>query len=1454
MNTADPIHLLRARVAALGPEQRADFRRQLEARGIAWDRVAPQETERLRPARLPLSPGQMHFWLQQSLYPENSAYHVAYRWRFQGVLDRHALERSLQTIVDRHEPLRTAFPVADGEPWQRVLPHCTFRLDYTDVAGATDRLEEVAQNVATEPFDLATAPLLRAHLVRVDEDDHLLAITLHHIISDGWSRGVLMREITTCYRAYSKGVEPDLQRLPRSFSDLVLDQQAWLQGAQCTRQETYWKKHLAELKPLELPADRSRHTSIDMASATVSRTVSREISASVSALASQLGTTSFIVLAAAFKLLLHRYCGQQDLTICTPVAGRADSEAAQLIGLFTNTLVLRNRLDPGMTFAAWVARVQENFSDALEHQDFPFPMLADTLGMNRDARQNPLSQIMFQLQSGGYRQQNAETVDFGIDGLSVRQQPAPLSETKVDLSWYMMERDSGYLLTIEYRAALFDSWRIERMAQHFEQLLLSIIQAPDAHLPTLPYMAPDERQAVIDLGTPVAKPLPAKTVHEAISDVARHHPDAVALENDGRIWTYRDLERETDLLAFALLSLPDPVRPGDRVAVSLPGRGHSILAFLAILKVGAIYVPLDPDHPADRVAYVLQDAGVGLILTDRPQAYPEHRCIDPAVMVAQAAEPVALPAADQVRVAYLLYTSGSTGRPNGVPIGHASLLNHLRSMAEVPGLKPGDRMLAITTPTFDISILEMLLPLSVGATVILYGQDLLLAPVRLGQVLADDRISHMQATPAYWRMLLDSGWQGCATLTALCGGEALDAPLARRLLERTKILWNVYGPTEATIWASALQVTARHAESGKVPIGGLLDNTHLHVLDPYLEPLPRGIPGELYIGGVCLSPGYWNRPALAAARFLPNPFYDENSPAPRLYKTGDAVVRQDDGEIEFVGRTDFQVKLRGYRIEIGEIEDRLLQDAVVDQAIVMLDEANERLVAYVLVQDPSIVIEDGQMERALRQSLMAQLPRYMVPTAFVLLRAFPLNPSGKVDRKRLPVPQVSFASSVTVAPRNATEDALLTIWKDVLKRDDIGVEDNFFDLGGDSIIGVRIVARAQAAGFGLGPTQIFELQTVAAQAAAVTASDDAPSRSSIWQRHNRNAALDPWLVILPWLASADDAKQAAEIVANHHPALRGRLNDAMSETAADDDAALLQWARTIASDGEAMAFGVRTVQRGGDRVCAIAAHPLLLDAQALTWIASDMKEASERLTAGSTAALHATGDYDGWLANDVPATPSATKSAQPGNPPAIAPRAEVSAFLDAPTMLRLETTARHLAASVETMALATFDQVLAQTAGCETASVDMLTATRPTAAQQRTIGNFTRLLPVPRQEPGFKIVGRGAFLADFGQGLDPAAGRGDVLFCWQEIDGARLEWMSVPNPALPDGYGLVLQATRRAGVLDLRWRYDPARFGHETVERIAAQHLAALTAIKADEGTAAAKVDRLLDKLRQRKG
>ncbi|WP_245294857.1 non-ribosomal peptide synthetase [Rhizobium rhizosphaerae] len=1082
MTIADPMAGLRARVASLPKTERETLRRQLEARGIAWERVAPPEDDtRESLKRLPLTPGQRHFWVQQRLYPESSAYHVAYRWRLKGPLDVEALARSLDHVVARHAALRTAFPLKEGEPWQQVQDAAPLVLARDDVSGSEAALEAAAAAVAVRPFDFTSAPLMRAHLLRLDDHDHVLAITFHHIIADGWSRGVFLRDLTRCYRALQAGIPPDLPPLTLDYGDHVRAQQHWLESPACARARRFWQDRLSGLKVMDLPSDRSRSLSMDMTGATVTRTLPLARSGQVEALAARLGTTAFGILAAGFLLLLHRYSGQRDLAVCVPVAGRGPSEA-DLIGLFTNTVVLRAEIDPRLTFAAWVERVQERFSDALDHQDFPFPLLAEALGMERDARQSPLTQIMFQHQSGFYREQNAQVVDFGVAGLSVQQEPAPLREAKVDLSWTVMEREAGLFLNIEYRTALFDAWRIERMALHFETLLGSILQAPETLLPALAYLPADERDALIAEGTPAHRPLPEITVDQAIAEVAARHPEAEALVAVDGVWTYGALMQAVDRLAQRLVQLPDPVRPGDRVAVSLPGRGQSVIAFLAILKAGAVYVPLDPDHPAERVAAVLADSGVTMVLTDQPHIYPGRAHLDPACLRPDAGHAV-LPSSNPAGIAYLLYTSGSTGRPNGVPIEHLSLYNHLRAMADCLALMPGHRMLAITTPTFDISILEMLLPLFVGATTVLHGQDLLLAPQRLAGLLAEQRISHMQATPAYWRMLIDSGWEGSPDLTALCGGEALDAPLAGRLLARTGTLWNVYGPTEATIWASARRVTLKDAESGRVPVGGLIDNTHLHVLDAYLEPLPRGIAGDLYIGGACLSPGYWNRPALTASRFLPNPFCDPDHRAPRLYRTGDAALRGEGGAIEFLGRTDFQVKLRGYRIEIGEIEDKLLRESMVEQAIVTLDEAHERLVAYVLVKDAQ------DCERRLRQALTAQLPRYMVPTAIVLMDAFPLNANGKIDRKRLPVPQVSGISEAAVPARTAGEAKLLAIWKAALRRDDFGVEDNFFDLGGDSIIGVQIVARAEQAGLRLAPTQIFELQTVAAQAAAATRID-----------------------------------------------------------------------------------------------------------------------------------------------------------------------------------------------------------------------------------------------------------------------------------------------------------------------------------------------------------------------------
>jgi amino acid adenylation domain-containing protein len=542
------------------------------------------------------------------------------------------------------------------------------------------------------------------------------------------------------------------------------------------------------------------------------------------------------------------------------------------------------------------------------------------------------------------------------------------------------------------------------------------------------------------------------------------------------VWTYAEMDEAADTMARNLLAR---IEPGARVAVCLPRGADMVLSFIAILKAGATYVPLDPKHPADRLGYIVEDADAALVITDNVAAFGEQPCIDPAELRKAA---IPLPPADPARLAYLIYTSGSTGRPKGALIAHEGLLNHLRAFAKEPGLGAGDRFLAVTTVGFDISILEMLLPLIVGATAVLADQEILLSPAELAKVLEEGRITHMQATPASWRMLLDAGWEGKPGLVSLIGGEALDAQLAQRLMDKTGTLWNLYGPTETTIWSSAMKVEPHHARAGKVPIGGPSDNTHFHILDAYMQPVPEGVPGELCIGGMGLGQGYWQRPGLSAEKFVPNPFYDPGNPSLRLYRTGDVVNRRAGGELEFIGRTDFQIKLRGYRIEVGEIESLLHEEPAVAHAVVLLDEKHERLVAYCRLEAPLEPAEKTELERDLRRSLADRLPRYMVPGAFVLMDEFPLNTNGKVDRKRLPAPEAPRTGATASAPRNEIERTLLGVWQEVLKRQDIGVEDNFFDLGGDSVIAIQIIARAQSRGLAIDPLQMFEHQTVVAQA------------------------------------------------------------------------------------------------------------------------------------------------------------------------------------------------------------------------------------------------------------------------------------------------------------------------------------------------------------------------------------
>lgn len=761
MSNAETIALLRNRIANLDPEQRARLRSQIEARGMSWHDVAPEGDDGADGAgRLPLTSSQMHFWLQQKIFPESSAYIIPFRWHIDGALDHDAILRTLRIIVARHEPLRTAFPLEEGRPWQQVHGDMEPELVVSDCRSmsAAD-CDETIGRIARTAFDLSKAPLMRTHLLQLGQNEHVLVFVFHHTVADGWSRGILMREFSLCYAAIANGQEPVLDPLPRSYGGFVRARQKWSGTKDYERQKQYWVNRLQNLEPQEFPADYPRHETTDMACETLVKEISQELMAQVSALAAKLGTTTFVVFAAVFQLLHHRYTGRRDLAVCVPVAGRGDPDMAGLIGLFTNTIVLRNDLSPAMSFRDWARRIQEDFANALEHQDYPFAELMDVLGSNREGVENSPFQISFQVQTQGYRQQNAQGFDLGNASLRVRQEAIPVAEAKLDMSWMIMERASGALVTVEYRSGRFEAVRMERQLEHFENLLRSVVASPDALLPTFDYISAGEREALLSSGALVARPLPVKGVHDLISSAARLHPEKIAIERVDRSWTYSQLEEASNNLARALLTLERPVKPGMRVAVSLPGQASGIISFLAIIKAGGVYVPIDPRHPADRIGYVLEDAATVLVLTDDAGLFPGITCIDPVHYLENQPDAV-LPAMPDNSDIYILYTSGSTGRPKGVPITHRGLLNQFQSMARQPGIRAGDRMLSVTTPAFDISVLEMLWPLSVGATAVIREPDLLLQPEKLGRTLDEHDISHFQATPATWRMLLDSGWQG----------------------------------------------------------------------------------------------------------------------------------------------------------------------------------------------------------------------------------------------------------------------------------------------------------------------------------------------------------------------------------------------------------------------------------------------------------------------------------------------------------------------------------------------------------------------------------------------------------------------------------------------------------------------------------------------------------------------
>ncbi len=1038
--------------------------------------------DRSRP--LPLSFAQERLWFLHRLAPESVAYNVPATLRLRGPLDAAALGRALGALVERHESLRTVFPVAGGEPVQEVLPADGFSLPVDDLAAlpAGEREAEAARRaraVGEGPFDLERGPLFRAALLRLDTEDHVLALAMHHVVSDGWSMGVLFRDLDALYGAFSRGEPSPLAPLPVQYADFAVWQREWLRGETLEAQLGFWREQLRGAPPLlELPTDHPRPQAAGGRRGTHPLAIPGALVEELRALSRAAGATLFMTALAGFQALLARWSGEDDVLVGTPVAGRRWAEVEGLIGFFVNTLVLRADLAGDPDARGFLAQARERMLEAQTHQDVPFERLVEELGVERSLGHTPLFQVMFSFVSATGR--TGEEARLG--GLVMEQLPADGGETPFDLGMVLLEEGEGLAGVVEYRAGLFEASTVARMAEHFRVLLEGIAAHPERRLSEISLLAPAERAAVLEeWSVGAAGPRRPACLHDLFAEQAARTPDAPAVVHGETSLTYAELDARAGALAGELRARG--VGPEVPVGVSLERGIDLVVALLGVLRAGGVYVPLDPAYPAERLEYMLADSGARVVLTlDRlAERVPEF---GGTVVLLDTPHPRPLPHkgggehyVSPDNLAYVVYTSGSTGRPKGVAVTHGAASNLLSQAVETFGAHPGSRVLQTASLSFDASLLEVFLALFSGAALHVADRETVLSGTALGALLREREIDVWVSTPPLLESLPDADLPALRTVST--GGERCSGELAARWSAGRRLL-NMYGPTETTIYATGHLCAEGAAEAP--PIGRPVAGARAYVLDRRGEPVPVGMPGELCVGGAGLARGYLGEPARTAERFVPDGVSGEAGA--RLYRTGDRVRWLASGELEFLGRVDEQVKLRGLRIEPGEIEAALLEHPGVRAAAVVVREdapGRRMLVGYVVAANGALSVAEVR-DRARRR-----LPEYMVPGAVVVLEALPLTPAGKLDRRALPAPS-GAGDEAYAAPRTPTEEVVAGIFAEVLGAGRVGAHDNFFELGGHSLLATRVVARvAPALGVELPLRVLFEAQTVAGLAERIDA-------------------------------------------------------------------------------------------------------------------------------------------------------------------------------------------------------------------------------------------------------------------------------------------------------------------------------------------------------------------------------
>jgi amino acid adenylation domain-containing protein len=1058
---------------------------------------------------LPLSFSQARLWFLDLLEPNNAAYNMAIAFRLNGDLNEEALHRSLQEIIQRHEILRTTFESKDGIPIQVIhesdqVPLTVTELSHLQPQKQEEELKKAVREAIICPFNLRTLPLLRVHFYRLAEDRHVFVLVMHHIISDGWSLGLMIKELSLSYAAFCRGDASSLPSLSLQYGDFAHWQRTIFEKTQLQEQLSYWKEKLSgKIEVLELPTDFPRPAVARYQGGAVSFTINREVGDRFKQLCESQGATLFMGLLGVFSTLLMRYSGQQDLLIGTPIANRNRKEIEDLIGFFVNTLVIKTDLSGNPEFKTLLLRIKEETLQAYAHQDVPFERIVEELQPERNLSHNPLFQVMFVLQNAPMG--NLELPNLSLTPLELEQVTA-----KFDLTLLMSETKEGLQGTWEYRTDLFDVATINRMVGHLQTLLESIVANPKQRIAELPLLtATEQHQLLVEWNNTQTEYPQDKCIHQLFESQVEKTPDAVAVVFVDEHLTYRELNKQANQLAHYLRSMG--VKPDTLVGICVERSLSMVIGLLGILKAGVAYVPLDPRLPQERLTFILEDAQITVLLTQQLELNIENIAqtiyldSDWQIITQQSEEnPVSKVDADNL--AYAIYTSGSTGKPKGVMLSHRNLCNHMFWMQATFPLTEKDKVLQKTPFSFDASVWEFYAPLLVGGQLVIARPGGHQDSAYLIKVIAEEKITTVQLVPSLLQMLLEQGGiETCDTLKhVFCGGEALPVVLQESLLSKLNVnLHNLYGPTEACIDAT-FWTCKDESDRQIVPIGRPISNTQIYILDSNLQPVPIGVPGELHIGGAGLARGYINR-LLTAEKFIPNPFRkakgkrkkEKEIESDRLYKTGDLARYLPDGNIEFLGRIDNQVKIRGFRIELGEIEALLSQHPEVNNAAAIAWEdssSNKRLVAYIVPKQEQLISSN-----MLRDFLKAKLPDYMIPVNFVMLDALPLTPNGKLDRKALSALNLekNVDSSKQIPPRTPLEHKLVEIWSELLQVQPIGVTENFFDLGGHSLLAIRLIAAIEMRlGCNLPVVTLFREGTIA-HIAALLEQERSPSDSDV---------------------------------------------------------------------------------------------------------------------------------------------------------------------------------------------------------------------------------------------------------------------------------------------------------------------------------------------------------------------